>query len=242
MSDLFHESLPDEAIDKVFAVMALSPQHTFQILTKRPERLRDYIRRHPDPVMDVMAAATGEQIAALKWPLPHVHLGVSVENQETADTRIPLLLATPAAIRFVSYEPALGPVDFSCIPWPKDHQLGTDDISDGFDSLRFDDRNSTQRLGRLDWVIVGGESGPGARPFHVDWARTAIAQCADALIAAFMKQFGSRIIGDSSEFSQYGIAWTAEDGSFGLNDRKGGDPISWPEWARVRQFPGEAAA
>ncbi len=112
-SDLFHEALPDKAIDRVFAVMALCPEHTFLVLTKRPERMREYI-------------------TCWGWTLPNVWPGVSCEDQATADARIPLLLQTPAAVRFLSYEPALGPVDLTQWLPPNDPHL--------------------------DWVICGGES------------------------------------------------------------------------------------
>jgi protein gp37 len=197
MSDLFHEALPDEAIDRAFAVMALCPHITFQVLTKRPARMLQWFKgdgrpRWEDHVYNraYLMSAKYQVGVPSRWPLPNVWLGVSVEDQAMADERIPLLLQTPAAIRFVSYEPALGPVDFSCIPWPMDFPLGTDDISDGFDSLRFDDRNSKARLAHLDWIIAGGESGPGARPPHPDWFRSARDQCQAAGVPFFFKQWG----------------------------------------------------
>jgi len=131
MSDLFHEALPDEAIDRVFAVMALCPQHSFQCLSKRPERMRDYMMNAGPRV----AALLYKDLEThLTWPPQNCWLGVSVEDQATADARIPLLLRTPAAKRFISYEPALGPLN----------------LGDGC-SLYNEDCI-------LDWVIVGGES------------------------------------------------------------------------------------
>jgi protein gp37 len=124
MSDLFHEDVPEEFIDKVFAVMALSPQHTFQILTKRPVRMRDYLLtvQNDDKDFNRWSNAgveiTDSPCAVIDdadWPLPNVWLGVSVEDQATADERIPLLLQTPAAVRFLSCEPLLGPVDLKTI-------------------------------------------------------------------------------------------------------------------------------
>jgi protein gp37 len=121
MSDLFHEQVPDEFIDRVFAVMALTPQHTYQVLTKRPERMREYLTspRHGEPVetfvelekdrISTEAWGLGQFLGA--WPLPNVWLGVSCEDQRRADERIPLLLQTPAAVRFISAEPLLGPID-----------------------------------------------------------------------------------------------------------------------------------
>jgi len=157
MSDLFHEALPDEVIDRVFAVVTLCPQHAFQVLTKRPERMLSYCSSNATlgRLVSLVAKSIGIEGVTVNWTwkddgftgvhFPNVWLGVSVEDQKTADERIPLLLQTPAAVRFVSYEPALGPVDWRQIP-------------------------------HLDWVIVGGESGPGARPFDIAWARNTIAQ------------------------------------------------------------------
>jgi protein gp37 len=167
MSDLFHEALPDDAIGRVFAVMALCPHITFQVLTKRPERMLEWSRRifPHDSVMHIMSRDHGVDAFALRWPLPNVWLGVSVEDQATADARIPLLLQTPAAIRFVSYEPALGPVDFGTWIDP-------------------------MWVPNLDWIICGGESGPGARPARPDWFRQVRDQCQAAGVAFFFKQWG----------------------------------------------------
>jgi len=235
MSDLFHESVPDEWIDRVFAVMALAPQHTFQVLTKRAKRMREYCanprttRRVYEQACDiavehepnVLLIAPGttpsfppEQVARNnivyldRWPLPNVWLGVSAEDQKRADERVPDLLATPAAVRFVSAEPLLGPIDFARIERIPD---------------RLDDKGSLKRAGIrinaltghscesglpyqslwngegappttpppcLDWIIVGGESGPSARPMHPDWPRAIRDQCAAAGVAFFFKQWG----------------------------------------------------
>jgi protein gp37 len=185
-SDLFHERLPDEAIDRVFAVMALCPQHTFLVLTKRPERMRVYL-----------AGMTGVRtyLAGKRWPLPNVWLGTSVEDQATADERIPHLLATPAAIRFASAEPLLGPIDFRL------HQIGETRIDSLFGRVQTRQRYPDGGTGdysvpepypaRLDWIIVGGESGPGARPMHPDWARSIRDQCQAAGVPFFFKQWGA---------------------------------------------------
>lgn len=221
MSDLFHESVPDAWIDRIFAVMALAPQHTFQVLTKRPERMRAYvarITRHPIPrLSDDVAAQMGKLAAAVwphepseqladrlarkldpdngGWPLPNVWLGVSVEDQVTADTRIPYLLSTPAAVRFISAEPLLGPVDvlpYLFIYTHADDAALADDGSD--EPLPFHDPATTDPAHisspRLDWVIVGGESGPHARPMHPGWARSLRDQCAAAGVPFFFKQWG----------------------------------------------------
>lgn len=154
MSDLFHESLPDEAIYRVFRVMANAPWHVFQVLTKRAGRMR---------------ALMPEIRSRLPDRLGHVWHGVSVEDQPTADERISLLLETPAAVRFVSAEPLLGPIDFDAFVTP----CGC--------SVDVEHR-------RLDWVIVGGESGPGWRPMDPDWARAIRGQCAAAGVPFFGKQ------------------------------------------------------
>lgn len=192
MGDLFHESVPDHAIDKVFAVMALCPQHTFQVLTKRAERMREYMA-DIDARGDAINGYAGEM---MHWdempqrepgPLSNVWLGVSAEDQTRADARIPHLLATPAAVRFVSCEPLLGAIDLTDIPWPKDRPKfpETDDISDSRSALRVIENT------KLDWVIAGGESGPGARPPHPDWFRSLRDQCQQADVPFFFKQWGS---------------------------------------------------
>ncbi|NLG06044.1 MAG: phage Gp37/Gp68 family protein [Clostridia bacterium] len=185
MSDLFHESVPDEAIDRIFAVMALCPQHTFQVLTKRPDRMRAYLStptRH-----DIIAARWnyhpsrpkgGDSRTAGLWPFPNVWLGTSVSTQADADANIPHLLATPAAVRFLSCEPLLGPVDLRGI-WT---HCPTHDFASGFCVGPCPDRR------RIDWVICGGESGPKRRPIDLQWARSLRAQCAAAGVPFFFKQ------------------------------------------------------
>lgn len=266
MSDLFHEALPDAAIDRVFAVMALAPQHTFQVLTKRPERMRAYmarLARSPgcaDHLFDA-ARVDGRRIARLAWPLQNVWLGVSVENQATADERIPHLLATPAAVRFVSAEPLIGPVDLGV---SRAKGLPTFREADTFyetlvaPSLRPDGSKepgrSLARPGRgwvpwrvtgatyLDWVIVGGESGPGARPCDVAWIRSAVAQCRAAGVPCFVKQLGARPESeegcrDCDQCSARQRCTLSVPYLMRLRDRKGGDPSEWPEDLRVREFP-----
>lgn len=185
--DLFHEAVPDEWIDRVFAVMALAPHHTFQVLTKRPERARQYLTGlGGGHSIDIMVRAQGRLLRAAeyatrntphlrydfnrRWPLRNVWLGTSIEDQATADARIPHLLATPAAVRFLSAEPLLGPVDLT--QWSG---IEGDGVTMGFG---------------LDWVIVGGESGSGARPMHPDWVRSLRDQCQAAGVAFFFKQRG----------------------------------------------------
>lgn len=167
MSDLFHEDVPSEFIGHVFAVMALARKHTFQILTKRPERMRREIRSLENVALE----------ADCTWPIPNVFLGVSVENQHFADERIPILLETPAAVRFISAEPLLGAVDLR--------------NSRGKDFCQQWRTSSGVVIPRaINWVICGGESGPGARPMDIAWARSLRDQCKAAGVAFFMKQLG----------------------------------------------------
>lgn len=221
MSDLFHESVPNEVIDRVFAVMALCQQHTFQVLTKRSERMRDYCTAMAAGNRSVISAGKGlakpgvlaDRMAELAkanpacshtGPLPNVWLGVSVEDQKRADERIPDLLATPAAVRFLSCEPLLGRVDLTKVQrfkpgvadrewlnaiggkvWTDQSNLPNPDLSWSYPGKPFSEGRG------LDWVIVGGESGPGARPMHPNWARALRDQCAAADVPFFFKQWGS---------------------------------------------------
>lgn len=221
--DLFHESVPDEWIDRVFAVMALATQHTFQVLTKRSARMREYFesRREGDPwaeaadyVADLLGLEDHPAVLEPKdMPLPNVWLGVSVEDQARADERIPDLLDTPAAIRWLSCEPLLGPVDLRWVAEPDDEKGGVIDALLGcnwvddprgeeFHPARpgHQDRvmhrwvvsSETDILAdrKLDWIVAGGESGPGARPMHPDWARSLRDQCDAAGVPFFFKQWG----------------------------------------------------
>ena len=204
MSDLFHADVPDDWIDRVFAVMALTPQHTFLVLTKRAGRMRGYVdglkarlswsqfgeiswSEQHDNVLEAT------QAMRKSWPLRNVWLGVSAERQQEADARIPDLLATPAAIRFVSAEPLLGAIDFKRIdvvasaPTEGRSQSWTNALT----GWRLEDNGGHKHYDDgLDWVIVGGESGPGARPMHPDWARDIRDQCATSGVPFFFKQWG----------------------------------------------------
>jgi protein gp37 len=220
MSDLFHAKISDEFIAQVFAVMAAAPQHVYQILTKRHGRMRSLLnspafgemvwRAFVDLEHPRKDWATAEKLLGdrgprtVMRPLPWVHLGVSVENQRWADIRIPALLQTPAAVRFLSCEPLLGEV--SLRQW-----LGTVP-----ECGCWGDGGSAP----IDWVIVGGESGPGARPMDSLWAMDVAIQCGAHRIPVFVKQLGS--------------VWARENGAL---DRKGGDPQEWPVGLRVREFP-----
>lgn len=171
MADLFHEDVPEDFIDQVFAVMALTPRHTYQVLTKRPERMRDYMRGRDwsdaaNEVHDRLIRRLDSPLflqGEVVPPLLNIWLGVSSEDQATADERTPLLLETPAAVRWVSAEPLLGPIDFWGIPtdWPES-------------SLR--------------WVVVGGESGPGYRPMKIEWLESIVDECKQTNVPVFVKQ------------------------------------------------------
>lgn len=203
MSDLFHGNVSDEWIDRIFAVMALCPQHTFQVLTKRPKRMLEYLsdagimQRILDAAIVLLEVRNAQKRRAKLrdwddpawhfWPYDNVHLGVSVEDQKTANERIPLLLQTPAAVRFISAEPLLGEIDLHSIP---DGVAGYYDLAYSRGPGRFDRQSHRVSDDRLDWVIVGGESGPGARPMHPDWARKLRDQCVRAVVPFFFTQWG----------------------------------------------------
>ena len=233
MSDLFHENVPDGFIADVFATMGacdeLQRGHVFQVLTKRPARMFDWCCRFGH------RAWNRRRIGAEAWPARNVWLGVSVEDQQTADERIPLLLQTPAALRFVSYEPALGPVDLA--PHLACKGCGTrfrKDLRPAVIDCCPDGSNM------LDWVIVGGESGPGARPCDVAWIRSAVEQCKAAGVPCFVKQLGARPFlgqGDWKGKLPQMRDHLAQRGEIALRDRKGGDPAEWPADLRVREMP-----
>ncbi|KAB2371121.1 DUF5131 family protein [Actinomadura montaniterrae] len=202
MSDLFHAEVPGAFIARVFAVMLAAQQHTFQLLTKRHARMRDLLSRPAFRDLVFELAVTDYGLAPARderrwWPLPNVWLGVSAEKQKWAGIRLPALLDTPAAVRFVSAEPLLGPIDL--LPWLKRPQVPACDRCDPGGPL---DWQSPHLWGRcrcdchparpgIDWVISGGESGPGARPAHPDWFRTLRDQCGAAGVAYFHKQHGA---------------------------------------------------
>ncbi len=204
MSDLFHEDVPDWFIDKVFAVMAMAPRHTFQVLTKRPARMHAYINAggRASEIVDIVRHdelgyyCTRNEAPPITWPLPNVWLGVSVEDQKRALERIDWLMRVMAAVRFISAEPLLGELD---IPesW----------------------------LRRLNWVIVGGESGPGARPTVIGHIRGVVRQCKAVGTPVFVKQLGAKPV-------------NREGLPHALEDAKGGDMGEWSEDLRVREYPG----
>lgn len=208
ISDLFHENVPDEWIDKVFAVMSLAPQHTFQVLTKRARRMREYVGasdRFARVLRTMYLNVPVDGSLADEWPLPNVWLGISTERQQESDERVPELLATPAAVRFVSAEPLLGPIDYyttSAVMPAERHPWRNGPILQG-----------------IDLVIVGGESGHDARPMHPDWARSIRDQCAAAGTVFFFKQWGA-----------WGRAKPAPSGTPGRYAIAGAGPHSpfWP--------------
>lgn len=228
-SDLFHDSVPDEWIDRVFAVMALCPQHTFQCLSKRLDRMREYVTARD--LRHRLALSIGEvsdaspeleyaaQVRVNNMSLPNVWLGTSISDQASADLRIPHLLATPAAVRFVSAEPLLGPVDLTRLDMLR--AFGVEPDSNGFmprhhyDALRGQSdihpiHGAEPDWGALHLVIVGGESGPGARPMHPEWPRALRDQCVAAGVAYFHKQNGEfawaeRIEGDPTTLTAYRV-------------------------------------
>lgn len=202
MSDLFHESLAFEEIAAVFNVMAACPQHLFQILTKRPDQAAEWFRwmseADPDWTCPLQTQKLGRfglklRSKGIEWPLPNVHLGVSAEHQDTFNERAFRLEQCPVAVRWVSLEPLLEPI-----------------------------RLRTARS-YLNWIVVGGESGPGARQCAVEWIESIVEQCRDAAIPCFVKQLGSNYA----------------DGRLvrRLQHSKGGDPDEWPEHLRIREFP-----
>jgi protein gp37 len=198
MSDLFHDSVPTEHLAAVFATMAAAPQHTFQILTKRHARMRSLLNGELRERTSVMLASWWDEWGDPRyevdidemWPLPNVWLGVSVENQKWADIRIPELLDTPAAVRFLSCEPLLGPVKLAP-EW-----LESDD-----DTCTCSD---TAGCREIHWLIVGGESGHGARPMHPDWARSLRDQCGAADVPFLFKQWGEWQDGSHDSRTQHG--------------------------------------
>ena len=199
MYDGWHESIPEALIDRVMAVVALSPWHVYQGLTKRAQRMYDYFSNPATPYRIQQQVDSG--LANAMWPIPNLWLGVSVEDQPRADQRIELLQRTPAAIRFLSVEPQLEEI------WIENHLMGQ------------------TSCGHPTWVICGGESGPGARPFNLAWAESLLDQCRAAGVPFFMKQIGSNPVAHEWRFSQ------------GVRDRKGGDLTEWPAHLRVREFP-----
>jgi len=209
LSDLFHEEIPESFIEQVFGIMASAKQHTFQVLTKRPARMLEFMNERE---------LYGRQYTVVHegvWPPKNVWLGVSCEDQKTFQERWAILRKVPAAVRFLSLEPLLGPIDMQGEIW---EDLG-------------------ERVWP-DWIIVGGESGHGARPCSLDWIRSIRDQCKSAGIACFVKQLGSKPHSIPDKISHRGSEIKKPDGFYRwLNDTKGGDMSEWPEDVRVREYP-----
>ncbi len=258
MSDLFHDGVSQWTLDRIFAVMALAPRHQFQVLTKRPSRMLDYLgaTNARSQVLGTAWEMLGHPplhkyahqcILTRPWPLPNVWLGVSVEDQATADQRIPLLLQTPAAVRWVSAEPLLGPLDLErSLTWvlraPRD-----------LSAAALEAGAIMERLRGVDWVVVGGESGPGARPMHPEWAQSLRDQCQAAGVPYFFKQWGEWV---GPGHPWYGrlpereLCWMRSDGSLWerppedenadcvtmkrVGKRAAGDLLDMRQW---REFP-----
>ncbi len=241
MSDLFHVDVPFEFIARVFAVMALCPQHTFQVLTKRPERMAEYMlgkpyssdpSDHPERRINIEACELHrgdiipEGVPFLKnapvqqWPLANVWLGTSASTQRDLDAAVPHLLRCPAAVRFLSLEPLVEGVDLD--QWVFNRRADIQKLMNGPMACNFHQADAMV-ADALDWLIVGGESGKGARPCNVDWIRSVVQQCAEARVPCFVKQLGM---------------WVAQgDRRIMLREHKGGNPDEWPEEIRVRQWP-----
>jgi protein gp37 len=241
MSDLFHENVSVDTIARVWAVMALAPRHTYQVLTKRAERMNDVVN---DPTFYRRVLAAADEIRRTydrkdvdgfyltSYPVsdprhagfyPQVWLGVSVEHQAAANQRIPLLLDTPAAVRFLSCEPLLGSLQIAeYLPDPLWNNL------------------PSWKSPEIDWVIVGGESGPRARPMHPDWARSLRDQCERAGVPFFFKQWGEWIAEDQSPSDAVlpgqSTAFYGDAGPslFRIGKRGAGHEIDGHEW---HQFP-----
>jgi len=250
MTDLFHEAVDHQDIAKVFSVMAGASRHTFQVLTKRTDRMADLLSspmfwaavwvHGMEWAWDDETLATLGEIGPSK-PVPNIWLGTSVEDQERANERIPHLLRTPAAVRFLSCEPLLGPVDLTGIYLDAMHEAhAIPCIADG-----------------VAWVIVGGESGPGARWMHVPWVRDLLGQCERWHCPIFVKQLGSMPADintllchqpenphtwpeDTVVPKEYTPEWQGQLAPIRLRDKKGGDMDEWPEGLRVREYPGKA--
>lgn len=236
MTDVFGSWVPFETLDRLFAIFALRPDIDWQVLTKRPERMAEYLNENDglttparvrESAMDYRRRHDLNLCWTFEsWPLPNVWLGTSVEDQAAAGERIPHLLRCPAAVRFLSVEPLLGPVDLTEVPTRR---------AGASDSCRMRDM--------LHWVIVGGESGAKARACDVAHVESVRDQCAAAGVACFIKQLGS-LCGYTNPRGDIVRRWgdvsvaPYEDGvRLLLNDRKGADPSEWPADLRVRQMP-----
>jgi len=224
MSDTFHEEATVEILAKLFAVMEIASWHTYQVLTKRPERMRTVLgsldfwfavsaamKREKDWIKEHLSQRRANQLAerscdpSALWPKLHIWIGTTCENQDRFNERISVLLDTPASCRFVSFEPLLGRVDASRAFGPQRMRLGVKAASY--------DRG-------IDWIIIGGESGPHARLFGIEWAYELIEQAKKWNVPVFFKQLGAK------PFQR-----------ITLMHPKGADPKEWPSNLQVQQWP-----
>lgn len=267
MGDPFHESLTFEQIAEFMSLTAAAPQHTFQILTKRPDRMEEFFRKVPASAVahhagwflrqmlgagkltlrqEATMQAHYDRLGTMEWqswPYPNVWLGTSVENQATAEERIPHLMRTPAVVRWLSCEPLLGPVDLE----------RAFAVIDG-NGEPSGPRTNPDGTPAIAWCVCGGESGPKARPFDLVWARSIVKQCREAGVAVWVKQLGAKPVCSACGSTGTVAAPNGEDdhqcrvcggmfrdgeiiGSRGANS----DLYAIPYPIRVRQFPGEAA-
>lgn len=265
MSDLFHPDVPDEFIADVFATMYRTQHHTYQVLTKRPERMLEWVARcgnggglgwitHDGTPPGRAYDGTGIIVGNTKcWPLPNVWLGYSASTQKGLDAGVEDLLNTPAAVRFLSLEPLLEPIDilYPETLWKDGPRMCCSGLECGCQGKPVDPPLIWGGIDSkmIDWVIVGGESGTGARPGNVEWIRSIREQCKAAKVPLFIKQFGARPYEQHSEMDyccdrcnehpgKHPLGYVGADGiERPLKSRKGANPDEWPDWARVREFP-----
>lgn len=234
MTDLFADFVPDAWIDRIYAVEALT-RHTYMHLTKRPARRLKYLTQEASEelqqdgrqllVESAIENLLGRAIPGdfVRWPLPNVREGTSICTQKEADELVPIMLKTPAALRWLSMEPLLESVS---LRWKNSTDFGTPHPRHKYPQPDERGRVTTNEydgLRELDWIVVGGESGHGARPFNTDWALAIIEECRAAGVACFVKQLGAHVIQGGERRIK--------------KDRKGGDMSEWPYEIRIRQFP-----
>jgi protein gp37 len=242
MSDLFHHNVPEEILDRAFAVMLATSLResgiTYQILTKRPQRMLEYVTAKDLPrriqraaraagIELLEAVGIGGRVEHVGLQHANIHLGVSCGSQEDVDAMLPILRATPAAVRWMSYEPALGPIE-----------LRRNVLAERM--LRW----YKPMIDILDWIVVGGESGPGARPFDVAWARSVLDQARGSDCKVFVKQLGSRPHSGDEHHGLEPVAghkrkvWRFDDGDHvhTVLEPSGGNMAEWPADLRVREI------
>ena len=233
MGDLFHKDVSFDLVHKVLAVAINEPRHTFILLTKRPERMYEFIThyRHDghhvfsDRVTPYNPSRNKQAYLLLDhkqdWPLANLWLGGSAENQAALDARAPYVISTPSALWFMSLEPLIGPIDLRPRPNP-DTCIVCGEGPDAPHNHPFGYRNRG-----LDWIIVGGETGPGARPMHPEWVRKIRDQCAQAGIPFFFKSWG--------EYGPSGVDLQTGEPTFRMFQNK----AQWVNKARTWMLPGD---